>query len=203
MKFIVLMILGFSALSWGSNLHLIEQDKDNGFAIYRYGDPNAKDIAEMKSLGISEVMVLSGNAFDKENEGGVGGLKVFYNEEQDPNIPVTEDFLKTFDKWVEDAKDTGKKIAFRCECGCHRTGRLAAYYQMKYQNLTYEDATIIMNAHGHWMLFHRNLWPQVKAMEDYINGKPCSVEQKYCVTKHVPLTATGLKYKVTNKTTLL
>jgi protein-tyrosine phosphatase len=180
LRTIMATVICFSCLSFGKNLHLIDQDSTNGFQIYRYGQPSKKEMEEMKALGITEVMVLSGDADAKGNEKDFG-FKIFYNEKQSEKEPVSKVFLDKFDKWVEEAKDTGKKIAFRCECGCHRTGRLAAYYQMKYQNLTYEDATAIMDEHGSLMFLHRQLWPQVKSMEEYIQGKSCTQKIKYCL----------------------
>lgn len=172
------LLIAFSFNAHAKNLHLIDQDT-NGYQIYRYGQPNKTDMEEMKKLGITEVMILSGDADQKGNEKDFG-FNVVYNEKQDPGVPVTKAFLKKFDQWVEDSKDTGKKIAFRCECGCHRTGRLAAYYQMKNQNITSDDAIAIMNEHGSWMIFHRNLYPQVRAMEEYIQNKPCD-QNEYCL----------------------
>lgn len=166
-----------------NNLHLIQADPETGFAIYRTARPNARHMRQFCKLGIEEMMVLSGNAEDYEfkYQEHCPGLKVIYNKRQRARVAITADFLEFFDKWVQEAKAQGKKIAFRCNCGCHRTGRLAAYYQMKYQGLTTKDAQIIMRKHGKWMFLFRTLWPQVAAMNDYINGRACSTRKKYCV----------------------
>lgn len=175
----------FSSTSYArkNNLHLIQEDKSSGFAIYRTSRPNRKHMRKFCELGIEEIMVLSGNAKDYEfkYQDECPNLKVVYNKSQSARTPVTGDFLTDFDNWVMDAKKNGKKIAFRCNCGCHRTGRLAAYYQMKYQGLTVKDAQTLMKKRGKWMFLFKTLWPQVKAMNDYINGQECSVSKKYCV----------------------
>ena len=49
------------SLASAENLHEIESDVQ-GFAIYRSGKPNGSDMAEYCELGITEMMVLSGNA---------------------------------------------------------------------------------------------------------------------------------------------
>jgi protein-tyrosine phosphatase len=171
-----------SAFALANNLQLIES-AENGFSLYRSGKPNEKDMKEFCKRGITEIMVLSGNAKDHEekHQAACPNLKVVYNEKQDEDVPVTAGFLAEFDKWIQDAKTLGKKVVFRCNCGCHRTGRLAAYYQMKYQNITAVDAWIILDKHGKFMPFYQNLKPQTFALQDFILGRPCSVDQKWCV----------------------
>ncbi len=180
MKFFILMI--FSSCLFANNLKLIASDPD-GFALYRSGRPKAKDMKELCNKNIEEMMVLSGTADDHEYkyQEHCPTLKVTFNKVSSARVPLTASFLKEFDAWVEDAKKRGVKIAFRCECGCHRTGRLAAYYQMKYQGITSEDANIIMKKHGKYMWLHRQLPKQVRALENFIKNEPCSEEQKHCV----------------------
>ncbi len=130
-------------------------------------------------------MVLSGtaNKHEYKYQTECPTLKVVYNEEQSTTVPVSARFLSFFDNWVGEAKAEGKKIAFRCECGCHRTGRLAAYYQMKYQKLTTADATVIMMKHGKFMWTQPQLVPQVRDLSSYIGGQPCEEREKYCVIR--------------------
>lgn len=183
--FIILGLTLFVSPAMANNLHLIDTDPQTGFAIYRTGEPSKKEIKELCKLGITEIAVLSGNAKDVEMKyaSACPTLKVVYNVKQDADVPVTEKFLNDFDTWVTESHKAGKKIAFRCSCGCHRTGRLAAYYQMKYQGMTAKQAIDVMNDLGKWMWFHPELKPQVLALNDYIHGKSCSTKQKYCVRK--------------------
>ena len=165
------------------NIHLIDEHPDTGYKIYRSGKPSAEVMKIYCELGIDEMMVLSGNAEDHEYklQNYCPSLKVIYNTKHKSKTPLTKSFLKDFDQWVMNAKKEGKIIAIRCDCGCHRSGRLAAYYQMKYNHLTSEDAKVIMTAHGSWMFYYPHLYPQVDALHDYINNRPCSVSAKYCV----------------------
>jgi hypothetical protein len=166
-----------------ANLHLIES-LPNGFAIYRSGSPrSAAEVAEYCRLGITEIAVLAGNADRHERRFAAScpRLEVVYDEEQDAGDPLTAEFLAWFDGWVGTARREGKKIAFRCNCGCHRTGRLAAYYQMKYQNLVLEDALDVMYKRGKNWALHPEIEPQVRALKDYLDGKPCSQRGPYCV----------------------
>lgn len=182
--FSILLIL---SLSWcqranGRNLHLIDR-LPNGFKIYRSGVPSKEDLKEFRELGIQEIAVLSGDAdrCELRYRDIVGGLKVVYNEKQDSHKPLTVSFLQWFDEWVREARERGRVIAIRCKCGCHRTGRLAAYYQMRYQGLSLEDALETIYEYGKRMFLHQDLKPQVRALEDYIRGRPCSQKPEYCV----------------------
>lgn len=168
---------------FAKNLHLIQENNETGFAIYRTGKPNYWDMKKFCELGIEEIMVLSGNAeqFEGRHKEACPNLKVIYNEKQKAKIPLTRSFLNFFDNWVQEAQAKGKKIAFRCNCGCHRTGRLAAYYQMKYQGLSAKDAKILMKKHGKWMVFFRFLYPQVDALNNFIKDEECSTYDNYCV----------------------
>ncbi len=166
------LLLFCPAVVAAKNLHLIES-LPNGFAIYRSGTPSEKDLAEFSELGIQEIAVLSGNAQKHElkHREVFPDLVIVYDEKQNHKEPLTEAFLDWFDKWVERSRREGMKIAIRCKCGCHRTGRLAAYYQMKWQNLTYEDATIIMGKHGKHMSRYKHLWDQVRGLAERIEGQ--------------------------------
>jgi hypothetical protein len=166
------------------NLHLIDQ-APNGFAIYRSGSPTIEDFREWCRLGISEVMVLSGNqgVFEDQYAPECPRIKVIYEEHQRPQVPVTESFLRHFISWVEDARVKGKRILFRCNCGCHRTGRLAAFYEMHYMKVSYADAIEHMMAIGREMQNYPYLPAQVKAMDDFGSGRACSTEPEACVLK--------------------
>ncbi|OFZ17158.1 MAG: hypothetical protein A2X86_01535 [Bdellovibrionales bacterium GWA2_49_15] len=177
--------VAFDLSAKSNNLYLIDKDDSSGFAIYRYSKPSKKDVGMLCDLGIDEVMVLSGTAGEHEMRYNqeCPNLKVVYDVAQAAKTPVTTDFLKFFDQWVLEARASGKRIAFRCECGCHRTGRLAAYYQMKYQGLTAADAIAVMLKHGKYMIFHPELKPQVRDLRDVIDGLPCRQKGKYCVIR--------------------
>lgn len=172
-----------SAFAKKNNLHLIDEDRETGFAIYRTSQPSMKHMKQFCNIGIDEMVVLSGTAeeYEYKNQAGCPTLRVVYNEQQSARVAIKKSFLDWFDNWVAEAKRTGKKIAFRCSCGCHRTGRLAAYYQMKYQGLSADDSKAIMKKHGKYMWLFRTLKPQVVAMKDFLNNEPCSQKKKYCV----------------------
>jgi hypothetical protein len=148
------------------NLHLIDS-RPGGYAIYRSGNPSAADYKYWCKLGIQEVYVLAGNADNYEDKFAsmCPSIKVLASENQGLDRLPDDRALALFDSWVQDAMAKNKKILFRCNCGCHRTGRLAAYYQMKYQHLTADDAIALMNSYGSLMMFHPELPKQVRELE--------------------------------------
>lgn len=171
-----------------NNLHLVDKSS-NGFQIYRSGQPNALDIEVWCKLGITEVMVLSGNdaKYEKRLAHICPSLKVTHSLLQSANVPVSTSFLKSFDAWVQQAQQAGKKILFRCDCGCHRTGRLAAYYELKYMHKSIEEVKASLLRLGENMGHYTYLNQQIEALEDYVQQRPCRFtdskdHNKYCVT---------------------
>jgi hypothetical protein len=158
-------------MALGDNLRLIDS-RPGGFAVYRSGKPSADDFRHWCKLGIEEVYVLSGNGDVYEDKYAklCPRIKILANEAHDVDLIPDERVLGLFDRWIQDAMAKNKKILFRCNCGCHRTGRMAAYYQMKYQNLTADDAIALMNAYGSFMMFHPQLPEQVRELERRIRA---------------------------------
>ncbi|MBC7693067.1 MAG: dual specificity protein phosphatase family protein [Methylotenera sp.] len=174
------------------NLHQVDEDSQSGYAMYRTGKPNLRDFKEICALGITQMIVLSGDADKAElkyRDQYCPQLEILYNEKQTVKVALTTGFLKQFDEWVKVAKEKGIKIAFRCDCGCHRTGRLAAYYEMKYMGASSDAAIRNMKALGKWMFLYPHLKNQVWALSNYIHGEPCSQSGKYCVTESLFTTA--------------
>lgn len=190
MKTIVAILFSvcFTSAAYAKNLHLVEENPQTGFAIYRTGLPNLSDFKRLCKIGVTKMIVLSGDGSIEEKYAKqyCPQLEVIYNKRQSSRVALSREFLNQFDSWITDAQARGEKIAFRCKCGCHRTGRLAAYYQMKYQNLSAKDSIAIMYKHGKWMLFFPHLKPQVYALADYIRGRPCSQAAKHCVRDTEP-----------------
>jgi hypothetical protein len=179
-----------------NNLHQIdgppvgEGYPDRAFRVYRSGVPDKETFAKWCSVyKIERVIVMSGTAEQNElayeKEGICPDIEVVYNVLQNHAAPVSDGFLKLFDKEIERAKQDNVGILFRCETGSHRAGRTAAYYQMKYQGLTADEAIAVMDYNGMMMpLFNPVLIPQVRALEDYIKGRPCSQPEMYCVEEN-------------------
>ena len=182
----LLFVLGSTA-AHADNLHSIEHGS-NGFEIFRSGLPTRAEFNGICAAGIRRFVVLSGDAAKVELKyaSGCPGTQVLYNVRQDATIPLTPEFLKQFDGWVAQARADGAKILFRCDCGCHRTGRLAAYYRMKYDGYTVVQAVAEMNDLGKFMGLYPTLPAQVQALDDYVHGRPCSVSRSLCIAPAGP-----------------
>lgn len=163
-----------AAASPDSNLHLVDSGP-SGFALYRSGIPTVDDIKVWCRLGIREVMVLSGDSAGHEVKyhGACPALKIVYDEPQSARRPLPRAFLEFFDGWVASARKEGKKILFRCECGCHRVGRLAAYYEIKHMGRTFQESLENLYRYGRDMDRYYFLLDQIQALEDYARGRGC------------------------------
>lgn len=165
------------------NLHQIDEDPATGFAIYRSGQPKVEDAEALCEMGITKFFALNGGGH--EYEAAVKAVcpqaEVVYNEMQDPDSMISAEFIRKFDQAVADAKAKGEKILFHCTCGCHRTGRLAAYYRMKYQGWSALAAIDEMNARGKNMSEHPTLPIQVRGLEQWVRGLPCTEPKAFCM----------------------
>lgn len=175
-----------------NNLHQVDgpapgQGAAPAYRLYRSGAPSRETFAKWCSeYGIERVIVMSGDAegheFEYQSQGVCPNLKVIYNVKQTVGQPVSDAFLQWFDDQVESAQRDQVGLLFRCQTGSHRTGRLAAYYQMKYEGLNAKDAIKIMNHLGMLMpLFDLPLKPQVRSLDEFIHGQPCDQKKKACV----------------------
>ena len=164
---------------------LIDRDDSSGFALYRSGRLDRAEIGEICALGIEEILVLDGEAEERECRLRIAacpGLVVRYNRAQDADSPVSGDFLIAFDAWILRAREEGRKVAFRCRHGWHRTGRLAAYYRIRFGGDTVEAAHREMHEIGHMMSRHPTLDPQVEAYADFLAGRACPTSEESCVS---------------------
>ncbi len=175
-----------------NNLHKIEgpppgQDAEAAFRLYRSGVPSRETFAKWcDEYRIERVIDMAGTADRNElkfqEEGICPDIEIVYSLKQDPNRPLSDAFLEFFDSEIERAKVDGVGILFRCTTGSHRVGRMAAYYQMKYQGLTADEAIAVMDYNGMMMdVYNPVLIPQVRALSDYIKGEPCSQRKSACV----------------------
>jgi protein-tyrosine phosphatase len=175
-----------------NNLHLIEgpppgKDAPMAFRVYRSGVPSKETFAKWCSeYKIKRVIDLAGTADKNERafqkQGICPDIEIIYSEKQTPEQPLSSEFLKFFDAQIEKARKDNVGILLRCTSGSHRAGRLSAYYQMKYQGLTPDEAIAVMDYNGVMMpLYDPILQPQVRALYDYIKNQPCSQKKEFCV----------------------
>ena len=163
----------------------IFEDPDAGFALYRSGRLSPADLGGLCELGVEEILVLDGDGENREcvyRDELCPTLTVRYNHEQEADRPVSTEFLAAFDAWIEEAQTQGKKIAFRCRHGWHRTGRLAAYYRLRFEGASIDEVREEMHRIGRLMWLHPTLDDQVEAYADLLASEPCSVDPESCPT---------------------
>lgn len=161
----------------------VAEDTETGFALYRSGHLSPADLETLCALGVEEILVLDGMGSSREcefQETICPDLRVRYDHAQEEDIPVHLDFLLAFDRWIESAQSEGKRVAIRCRHGWHRTGRLAAYYRMRFEGSSAAEAIEEMQRIGRMMWRHPTLDPQIEAYADLIAESPCSVEPENC-----------------------
>ena len=162
---------------------LVDSDSETGFALYRSGRLSPADLEVLCGLGVEEILVLDGEGVEREcqyKQITCPGLRVRYNVAQEEDRPVSLKFLQAFDAWIEEAQENGTKVALRCRHGWHRTGRLIAYYRIRFQDISLAEAIQEMQDIGHMMWRHPTLNPQVEAYKDIIAGRPCSSDPDSC-----------------------
>lgn len=162
---------------------IVAEDPSTGFVLYRSGRLSPADLGVLCGLGVEEILVLDGEGGEREcvlRKTVCPDLRVRYDSAQEEDRPVSADFLEAFDAWIEEARAEGRKVAFRCRHGWHRTGRLAAYYRMRFEGASAAEATREMQRIGHMMWRHPTLDPQVEAYADLLGGRPCVEGPESC-----------------------
>lgn len=164
---------------------LVAEDP-GGFALYRSGRLSGDQIARLCAAGVEEIAVLDGTGREREcrlRRERCPGLRLVYDEEQQADTPLTDAFLGQLDAWIAAARAEGRKVAFRCRHGWHRAGRLTAWYRMRWEGWSTEEAAAEMLERGRFMSRHPTLVPQVQALADHLAGRPCSTDPEQCVAE--------------------
>ena len=182
---VFLVLLGsFLLSSCAANPRIVDENEE-GFAIYRSGRLTGRELASLCAAGVRELIVLSGTADRREcryRDQFCPNLKIRYDNRQLVNKPVSASFLGAFVDWIEEARDSNKKIAIRCKKGWHRTGRLAAFYRMAFNNRSSTEAISEMYDRGRFMWMYPGLRGQVKAYEGHLRRDVCS-DPTTCVSQ--------------------
>jgi len=161
----------------------VAEDPGTGFALYRSGRLSSTDLGVLCGLGVEEILVLDGEGSSREclfRKTACPEMQVRYDHAQEEDTPVSIDFLEAFDAWIEESQEQGKKVAFRCRHGWHRTGRLVAYYRMRFEGDSAAEATKEMQRIGRMMWRHPTLDPQVEAYASIVAGRSCSADLAHC-----------------------
>lgn len=154
----------------GFNIHRVDPGKGTeGFALYRMSAPIQKDLKSITDRKIKKIIVLSHNADDHERkiEGFPEEIEII-EVNQFTTRRLDKDFLGRFDRIISEAKKGGYAVAIRCQIGCHRTGRLAAYFEMRWLKHSAEEALVNYDKHGYLnRIFHRQVRREIRDL--YLN----------------------------------
>ncbi len=167
----------------------LDEARESGFAVYRSGRLDPQRLADLCRLGVEEIVILDGQGAANECRWRTRvcpNLRVRYDHRQDARVPPSAEFLAAFDHWVETSRREGRKIAFRCRHGWHRTGRLAAYYRMRFGGWGGPEAVREMLAAGRFMRRFPELQPQVLAMAEQAEARRCSQAPHHCPSSGQP-----------------
>ena len=181
---------GLNWMTKDNNLKQIDGPPPDGrpaFRLYRSAAPSRKTFESWcKVYNIDRVIVLSGDAATYELKYQAAGvcpdIKVIHNSFHRFDLPFQKSFLDWFDGAIASARNDKAGVLMRCITGSHRTGQLAAYYQLKYMNMSLDAVVQDMNNDGSAMKFF-DLWmmPQVRGLDDYVHNRPCSRQNAACV----------------------
>jgi hypothetical protein len=114
-----------------------------GYAVYRSSDPGEADWSAVCGDWKTDFVVLNDDRWQKRQERyrkHCPNGTVVYARSQTVSRGLDRDFLAFFDQVIARARAEGRKVLFHCKLGAHRTGRLAAYYELKHEGWSLDRA---------------------------------------------------------------
>jgi len=114
-----------------------------GFAVYRSSNPGSAEWSAVCGDWKTDFVVLNDDRWQEREERYrkyCPNGTVVYARSQSISRGLEPDFLAFFDQVIARARAEGRKVLFHCKLGVHRTGRLAAYYELKHESWSLERA---------------------------------------------------------------
>ena len=114
-----------------------------GFAVYRSSNPGSAEWSAVCGDWKTDFVVLNDDRWQEREERYrkyCPNGTVVYARSQSISRGLEPDFLAFFDQVIARARAEGRKVLFHCKLGVHRTGRLAAYYELKHEGWSLERA---------------------------------------------------------------
>ena len=132
------------AFAQAGNLGCIGGDcRGPGFAVYRSSNPGSAEWSAVCGDWKTDFVVLNDDRWQEREERYrkyCPNGTVVYARSQSISRGLEPDFLAFFDQVIARARAEGRKVLFHCKLGIHRTGRLAAYYELKHESWSLERA---------------------------------------------------------------
>jgi len=143
------LLAGASAAA--GNLACIGGDcRGPGFAVYRSSNPGQAEWSAVCGDWKTDFVVLNDDRWQKREERygkRCPNSTVVYARSQSISRGLDRDFLVFFDQIIARARAEGRKVLFHCTLGVHRTGRLAAYYELKHEGWSLDRALTDFDDH--------------------------------------------------------
>jgi len=114
-----------------------------GYAVYRSSDPGGGEWRAVCGEWKTDFVVLDDDRWQRREENYRKHCPhgaVVYAGSQRTSRSLDRDFLAFFDQVIARARAEGRKVLFHCKLGVHRTGRLAAYYELKHEGWSLDRA---------------------------------------------------------------
>jgi hypothetical protein len=110
-----------------------------GYAVYRSSEPGPLEWKAVCGAWKTDFFVLDDDSWQKRDRAykrQCPNGTVVYAKSQSVATNLDTDFLAFFDRVIVRARSEGRKVLIHCRLGTHRTGRLAAYYGLKFEGWT-------------------------------------------------------------------
>ena len=110
-----------------------------GYAVYRSSEPGPPEWKAACGAWKTDFVVLDDDGWqqrDRAYKRHCPNGSVVYAKSQSVATNLDTDFLSFFDRVILRARSEGRKVLIHCRLGTHRTGRLAAYYGLKFEGWT-------------------------------------------------------------------
>ncbi len=105
---------------------------------YRGSQPDAKQFAELKKLGVKTIIDLRSDRLDKSSQFARGAGMEYLNIPLTTKRPATEEQTAYFLSIVNDPANW--PVYVHCKGGRHRTGEMTALYRITHEGWTAEQA---------------------------------------------------------------
>lgn len=148
-----------------------------GFAVYRSSNPGPAEFGAVCGDWKTDFVVLNDDRWQEREERyrkHCPNGAVVYARSQSISRSLDRDFLAFFDQVVARARAEGRKVLFHCKLGAHRTGRLAAYYELKHEGWGLDRALADFDDHlpfltrVYGVFFNRRVRRQIRGIAAFL-----------------------------------
>ena len=189
--------LSAAASARAGNLECLGGDcKGPGYAVYRSSNPGPAEWKAVCGNWRTDFVVLNDDRWQERDERyrkQCPNASVVYAKAQATSRSLDHDFLDFFDQVIARARAENRKVLFHCKLGVHRTGRLAAYYELKHEGWSLDRALQNFEEHIPFLtriygfVFDRRIRQQIRGIGAFVEkGALCKDPRAGCVVATDP-----------------